>query len=137
MDFRIYEDETVEETDLTESLTLGMDREGDVLLETEGAVKIDVPKKWVEIAVGGSTPFTNTEAAGAQKVLVTTGTQGNTEPVTKGYSFLSDLAFSLTEIKTALNGLGIPTASTDELLANINTSVADGAPYLSTTLESE
>ena len=137
VDFRIYEDETVGETDLKESLTLGMDREGDVLLETEGAVKIDVPKKWVEIVVGGSTPFINTEAAGARKVLVTTGTQGNTEPVTKGYTFLSDLAASLTEIKTALNGLGIPTVATDDLLANILTSVADGAPYLSTTLESE
>ena len=137
VDFRIYEDETVGETDLKESLTLGMDREGDVLLETEGAVKIDVPKKWVEIVVGGSTPFTNTEAAGAQKVLVTTGTQGNTEPVIKGFEFLSDLSASLTEIKTALNGLGIPTVSTDDLLANIITSVGDGPPYLSTTLESE
>ena len=137
VDFRIYEDETVDETDLKESLTLGMDREGDVLLETEGAIKIDVPKKWVEIVVGGSTPFINTEAGGAQKVLVTTGAQGSTEPVTRGYSFLSDLAASLTEIKTALNGLGIPTVSTDALLANILTSVADGAPYLSTTLESE
>ena len=137
VDFRIYEDETVGETDLKESLTLGMDREGDVLLETEGAVKIDVPKKWVEIVVGGSTPFTNTEAAGAQKVLITTGTQGNTEPVIKGFQFLSDLATSLTEISAALNGLGIPTAETALLIENIITSVGDGPPYLSTTLESE
>lgn len=137
VDFRIYEDETVAEDALEVVMNLGMDREGDIQLETDGAMKIDVPKKWVEIVVGGSTPFINTEAAGAQKVLVTTGTQGNTEPVIKGFAFLSDLAASLTEIKTALNGLGIPTVSTDALLANILTSVADGAPYLSTTLESE
>jgi len=96
-----------------------------------------VPKKWVEISVGGSAPSINTEAAGAQKVLVTKGAQGNTEPVMRGFEFLTDLGLSLTEISTALKALGIPTAATDQLLANILTSAVDGAPYLSTTLESE
>ena len=137
VDFRIYEDETVGETDLKESLTLGMDREGDVLLETEGAVKIDVPKKWVEIVVGGNAPGIKDDAAGVQKVLVTKGSQGSTEPVILGETFLTDLSSSLTEIQTALNGLGIPTPETVTLLANIETSKSAGGTYLSMTLESE
>jgi len=137
VDLTVFKDETVSEDKLEKSLSLGIDREGDLQLETEGAVKIDASSKWVEIVVGSSTPFTNTEAAGAKKVLITTGSQGSTEPVTRGYSLISDLALSLTEISVALKGLGIPTPSTDEFVASVIESVGAGAPYLSNTLESE
>jgi hypothetical protein len=136
VDFRIYEDETVGETDLKESLTLGMDREGDVLLETSGAIRL-ISDKWVEIRVGGSTPAENSDLLGAKKVLVTIDGQGATEPVIKGTFFLNDLFNSLTEVQTALNGLGIPTPETATLLGRMTESAMSGPPYLSTTLESE
>lgn len=136
LDLRVFSDETKPETDLEESLSLGIDREGDVLLETDGAVKIDV-RQWVELAVDGNTPQIKTDAAGVRKVLVTKGTQGNTEPVILGETFLGDLQASLLEISTALKALGIPTVATDEIIAKITTSLVSAAPYLAATLEAE
>jgi hypothetical protein len=137
VDFRIYADETVDETDLSHVMNLGMDREGDIQLETDGAMKIDASTKWVEFVVGGSIPAIKDDLSGVQKVLVTTGTQGSTEPVILGETFLTDLSSALTEISVGLNAIGIPTPEAVTLLANIATSMAVGGTYLSTTLESE
>jgi hypothetical protein len=113
-----------------------MDREGDLQAETQGATKI-TSDKWVEVCVGGNIPGTKTESDGVKKVLITTGSQGSTEPVVLGETFLSDLQSSLSEISAALVGLGIQTPSTDSLIANISSSRLFGTPYLSSTLESE
>lgn len=137
VDFRVYKDETKKEPDLEEAFSLGMDREGDVKIETEGAIKFDLANKWLQIKVGGNNPSVNSDAQGVQKVLVTKGDQGSTEPVMKGFEFLSDLMFSLTEISSLLKGLGLATPQTDQFLANATQSVSAGAPYLSQTLESE
>lgn len=133
LDLRVFSDETKAESELegTETFVLGMDREGDLQVETEGATKIS-SSKWLEIAVPGTT-----DNSGTKKVLVTKGSQGSTEPVMMGRSFLTDLSSSLTEITTVLQGLNIATPITDALVAGITTSLSSGPPYLSQTLESE
>lgn len=91
-----------------ELLTFGVSRQGAILLET------------------------------AQKVRVARDADsGNSEPVIRGTSFLEALSSSLTEIRTALNALGVPTPATDELLVGITESALLREPFLSSTLESE
>jgi hypothetical protein len=138
VDFRVFSDETKFEVDLegTESFVLGMDREGDLQIETDGATKIE-SDKWVEIVVAGAPPSIKTEESQVKKVLITKGVQGATEAAMRGETFLADLSASLTEIETALNGIGIATPDTAALLANIEMSMVSGPPYLSSTLESE
>ena len=113
-----------------------MDREGDVEMNTEGAVRLQ-SDNWFEFVVGGNVPNIKDETLGVKKVCVTTNKLGSTEPVVKGESFLTDLSKSLLEIQAALTALGVPTTQTANLIANITTSLVNGAPYLSKTLESE
>lgn len=139
VDFRLYKDETKDPASVTaddESFVLGMDREGDLQAETKGATKI-TSDKWIELAVEGNYPVIKTESSGVKKVLVTKGSQGSTEAVVRGETFLSELGDSLSEISAALKGLGIPTPNTDRVIANIAVSELTGEPYLSSTLESE
>ena len=135
IDFRLYKDELKEEVDLEESFVLGMDREGDLQAETSGATRL-ASEKWVEFAVSGSPPGTKS-GDGLGKVVVTKGQQGSTQPVMLGETFLTDLQSSLLEITTLLKGLGLVTPNSDSLVANITSALQVGAPYLSTTLESE
>jgi hypothetical protein len=136
VDLRIYKDETKSEDELDESLVLGMDREGDVEMDTEGAVRLQ-SDNWFEFVVGGNVPAIKDKTLGVKKVCVTTEELGSTEPVVKGESFLTDLSKSLLEIQAALTALGVPTTQTANLIANITTSLVNGSPYLSKTLESE
>jgi hypothetical protein len=96
------------DTSAEESFVLGVSRQGAVLIETGAKVRI---------ADGEDT--------------------GDTEPVLRGTTFLTSLALALEEISTGLNALGFLTPATASLLADIRTSKASGAPFLSSTLESE
>lgn len=106
VDLRVFDDERSETQ--TETLSLGVSRQGAVLLETDEKVRI-----------------------------AKTADTGLSEPVIRGQTFLTSLSESLTELKAGLNALGFLTPKTDTLLADILTSATANAPFLSSTLESE
>ena len=70
-------------------------------------------------------------------------TEINTEGVVLGVEFLTDLRASLLEIQAALNGLGLPTPDTLNILTKISTSLDDPlapkgkGPFLSTRMRTE
>ena len=136
VDFKVFKDETKKVSELSTSIDLGMDREGDIQLNTSGAVKLK-SNNWFQIVVGGSVPALKKADEEVKKVLVTKGPLGKTEPVLKGETFLMDLTASIVELNTFLNGMGILTPQTTAFITKVQTSIADGAPYLSNTLESE
>jgi len=160
LELKVFSDEAVSSVDdLVATIDVSATKEGDVQWDIEGAVSGDVEGFSIltvgqhqEVSIGtykdvtigtyqhikvpGEVPTTKDTS----KVFVTkTGTSlpGSTEPVILGTQFLTDLSASITEIQTALNGLGIATPETVTLLANIATSLTAGAPHLSSTLETE
>jgi hypothetical protein len=62
---------------------------------------------------------------------------GTPEPVLRGRSFLAGLQASLTEIQTALSGLGVALPQTTLFLADITTSITEASPLLSTAVETD
>lgn len=84
---------------------------------------------------GGVASIKVTLASG--KTTVTLAGALSPEPVVKGTSMLGDLQLALTELAAAPTALGLPTTNTLTMIASIAASLALGAPYLSTTLESE
>lgn len=91
-----------------DTLAVGVSRQGAVLLETAAKVRIALDED-----------------------------TGLCEPVLRGTTFLTALSEAFTEITAGLNSLGILTPRTDAFLAEILTSESTGAPFLSSTLESE
>ena len=134
VDFTVFDDES--EKSPSTSINIGMDKEGDISLETAGAVKAKI-SKWGQISVPGDVPANKTVQT-LKKLVVTKGDAlGNTEAVVKGETFMTDLGEALTEVQTILSVFGVATPKLTALLGNITTSLASGSPYLSNTLESE
>lgn len=134
VDFTVFDDESKKSP--STSINIGMDKEGDISLETAGAVKAKI-SEWGQISVPGDVPANKTVQT-LKKLVVTKGDAlGNTEAVVKGETFMTDLGEALTEVKTILSVFGVETPKLTALLGNITTSLASGSPYLSNTLESE
>lgn len=73
----------------------------------------------------------------ATKVVINDGAGTDPEQVILGRTFLTDLAAGLTEVVSALTGLGLPAANLAQLVSQINTALSSDAPYLATNLETD
>jgi hypothetical protein len=143
LDLRVFQDSTIDPEDepLRESVSLTADREGNLVLKTyqpaPGSAEEDLEQS-VGIAINNSGELKVQLATGGQVAIFED--EVNTEGVILGKTFLQKLQASLTEIQTVINGLGILTPNTLQLLTDIATSVGPnkgGAPLISTRTRTE
>lgn len=107
-------------------VTSGGDIELDLSVPADGALSVD--GAYVPAAAGGNVTLIMKPGA---TVEVQKLVGSATEAVILGETFVADLKNSITELQTAINGLGIPTPNTLTFLAAITTSLSAGLPYLS------
>lgn len=116
-------------------IDFGVGNTGDVDIDLSTPGNGVVSAAGVE-GVGTGGDLTLTFAAG-RKAHVLKAIASDPEAVILGETFLTDLQTSLVELSSAVKALGIPTPSTDTLVAKIVSSLASGPPYLSLVLETD
>lgn len=106
-----------------------------------GDVEVDLRATGGETTPSGalvSDPLTgNLDIRLKTAAAVTINGGGTPERTILGETLLTDLQASLTEIQTALAGLGIPLPNTAVLIGKITTSLSAGAPLLSNNLKTD
>lgn len=120
--------------------TLALGNDGILLLSLSGSDYLQVGDGVVQLA-GGDLQITGgaVTVTGMGGVTLRSDVTGvlPVEPVILGTSFLTGLSAALTEIVAAMALIPAPSPNTAAFLANVNTAIGAGAPYLSTVTQTE